>query len=143
MKASYANDTGKGPGYGFLLLADTGALAASEGIRFCIKRASDRKCLGQGGWQPAEMFLEPDALVQDGMDFQLAVGPAVVDNLDAQETYSITLKDADGAQGSAARQVEGVIYSPLSGGQGIGSIAAPKPTAPPPPAPKSEPAAVP
>ena len=139
VKASYANDTGKGPGYGFLLLADTGALAASEGISFCIKRASDRKCLGQGGWQPAEMFIEPDALAQDGTDFQLAVGPAVVDNLDAQETYRLALKGADGTQATAALQVEGIIYSPLSGGQGIGSIAAPKPAAPPPPAPEPEP----
>lgn len=139
MKASYGNDTGKGPGYGFLRITDAGALAASDDIRFYIKRASDRKCLGQGGWQPAEIFLEPDVLTHDGMDFQLSVGPTVVDNLDAQETYRITLQGTDGTQGTAALQVGGVIYSPLSGGQGIGSIAAPKPVAPPPPAPEPEP----
>ena len=140
VKASYANDTAKGPGHGFLLIGEAGALAASEGIRLCIKRASDRNCLGLGGWQPAEVFLEPDAFFQEGDTFRMGVGPGVVDNLDAQETYRLTLQGVDGAQGSATLQVAEVVYSPLLGGQGVSSIAAPAAKTPPPPRPAPAPA---
>ena len=137
MKALYTNDTAKGPGNGFLQITEADQISSFEGITFGIKRASDQKSLGMGGWQPAESFLAPHGISLGEEGVALVVGPEVVDHLDSQETYRITLKGADGATAVSSLRVPEVAYSLAVGGQGIGSTAKPepKPTPPPPPPP--------
>ena len=140
MKALYADDTGKGPGYGFLRVSEPGALAMQDVLTFSIRRASDQQCIGASDRQSAEVFLAPDGLEMDGETLCLRIGPAVVDNLDVQETYRITLQGADGSRAACGLNVPQVTYSPAAGGAGIGKTAAPAPTPPPPPpAPAPEP----
>ena len=122
MKASYLNDTQKGPGRGFLSVTETGDLVFPEEIRFGIKRASDRSCLGKGGWQSAEIFLQPLGAFSAGEGLTLAVGPDVVDNLDPRETYRMMLLQADGGSAVCSLQVHEVAYSVLRDGSGTGAV---------------------
>lgn len=138
MKAIYSNDAGKGPGYGFLQISDSADRASLEGVTFSLKRASDRKNLGNSGWQAAESPLAPLGLSLTDNGFALAVGPEVVDRLDTQETYRLQLIFSDGATESGIMEVPEVAYSPLAGGQGV-AAAAPAPAPQPEPAPEPEP----
>jgi hypothetical protein len=122
MKASYLNDTRKGPGRGFLSVTEVGGLAFPEDIRFGIKRASDRSCLGKGGWQSAEIFLQPLGAFSAGGGLTLSVGPDVVDNLDPRETYRLTLLQADGGSAVCSLHVREVAYSVLRDGYGTGAV---------------------
>jgi hypothetical protein len=122
MKASYLNDTQKGPGRGFLSVTEAGDLAFPEDIRFGIKRASDRSCLGKGGWQSAEIFLQPLGAFSAGEGITLAVGPDVVDNLDPRETYRLMLLQADGSSAVCSLQVREVAYSVLRDEGGTGAV---------------------
>jgi len=142
VKARYSNDKRKGPGYGFLLISDTRDLGGMEGVTFVLKRASDQKSLGLGGWQPTESHLAPESIgLADDDGFALAVGPEVVDNLDPQDIYRLTLKLADGSSLSGSMLVQEVAYSAITGGHGIAmaSAAAPKPEPETEPEPEIEP----
>ena len=136
MKAAYENDSSKGAGYGIFVVRDLAALESAEGIAFCLKRASDHKNLGSEGWQEAEIFQSPLHAEQSGDGVKLYVGPAVVDNLDMQETYRFSLLAPGKQAASCTMHAQDVRYSPMAGGQGIGTApAAAKPTPPPPPPP--------
>lgn len=133
MKAAYENDNNKAAGYGIFVVRDLAALDSVEGITFCLKRASDHKNLGSAGWQEAEIFQSPLAAEQNGDTVKLFIGPAVVDNLDMQETYRFSLLAPGKQAASCTMHTQDVRYSPMSGGQGIGMAPAAKPTPPPPP----------
>lgn len=145
MKARYINDIGKGPGHGFILVSDVPDLPDMEGATFVIKRASDRKNLGRSGWQPAERDLAPENVsLGDDDGYALAVGPGVVNHLDPQETYRITLKASNGKSLTSTLSVQEVAYSGIDGGHGIAAAAmqpepAPEPQPEPEPAPEPEP----
>ncbi len=146
MKAQYVDNPGKGPGHGLLKISEPGALAMQDNLTFSIRRASDQQCIGASDRQSAEVLLTPDGVEMDGETLHLLVGPAVVDSLDTQETYRLTLVGSDGSRSACGLGVPQVTYSPLAGGAGIGSTAAaPKPATPPPPppAPAPEPAPAP
>lgn len=115
MKITYQND--RQPGYGQFNLSQT-SYDAGE-ISFMLERASDRKCLSLAGWQEADIALKPDSYHWLDDDLYIKVGPKVVDNLDMQEAYRFTLLTAGGGRHSAVLKVPGIVYSPLSGGQGI------------------------
>ena len=135
MKAQYADNPSKGPGHGILRIGEPGALAMQDSLTFSIRRASDQQCIGASDRQSAEVFLTPDGRDMDGETLCLLVGPAVVDSLDVQETYRITLLGADGTRAACGLAVPQVTYSPAAGGAGIGKTAAPTPPPPPPPPP--------
>lgn len=133
MKAAYENDNSKAAGYGIFVVRDLAALDNVEGITFCLKRASDHKNLGSAGWQEAEIFQSPLSAEQSGDTVKLFIGPAVVDNLDMQETYRFSLLAPGKQAASCTMHAQDVRYSPMAGGQGIGTAPAAKPTTPPPP----------
>ncbi len=133
MRATLTCDPAKGPGFGIIDIS--GAAAAGE-PSFVLHRASDGLSLSPNGWQEAEAALRPDAWDADGGSLRLAVGPAVVDNLDALDTYRLTLRG--GSTGVCALTMQDIAYSSLNGGQGIVTT---RPAPPPPPSPAPEPPA--
>lgn len=134
MKAAYSNDTKKGPGHGFLRISDD-AFGNSEGLRFSVKRGSDQNFLAPGGWQPSESLMPAQHVALADAGFSIAVGPEVVDHLDTQENYRLSLVRADGTRAVGALRVPEIAYSPVAGGQGIGATLAAVPPPPPPPPP--------
>jgi len=132
MRASISADSGRGPGYGIIEFFEADAPAEPM---FTMQRASDAKYLGPGGWQESETPLAPDAWDNDGGSLRLAVGPAVVDEVDNLSAYRITLS----GRGSCTLAVKNIVYSHITGGQGMGGTSA-EPTPPPQPEPVPEPA---
>ena len=88
---------------------------------FVLRRGSDGKTLSSGGWQESETALTPDAWDNDGGSLRLAVGPAVVDEMDNLDAYRISLTGA----GACVLVVQNLVYSHISGGQGVGVYAPP------------------
>ena len=131
MRASISGDSGRGPGNGVIEIFDAGSVSDPG---FTLLRASDGKCLGPRGWQESETLLTPDAWDNDGGSLRLAVGPAVVDEVDNLDAYRISLRGV----GSCALAVKSLVYSHIAGGHGMGAVtqAAPQPA---PVAPEPEP----
>ena len=131
MRASISGDTGRGPGNGVIEIFDAGSVSDPG---FTLLRASDGKCLGPRGWQESETLLTPEAWDNDGGSLRLAVGPAVVDEVDNLDAYRISLRGV----GSCALAVKSLVYSHIAGGHGMGAAtpAAPQPA---PVAPEPEP----
>ena len=134
MRASISADTGRGPGNGIIEIFDAGNVSEPG---FTLLRASDGKCLGPRGWQESETLLTPDAWDNDGGSLRLAVGPAVVDEVDNLDAYRISLRGV----GSCALAVTSLVYSNIAGGHGMGAGAplTPPPAPAPEPAPEPEP----
>lgn len=122
MRASITADPSRGPGYGIIQIHDAGAVAGEP--LFVLQRASDGKSLSSGGWQESESSLAPDAWDNDGGSLRLAVGPAVVDEVDNLDAYRISLPGS----GACVLTVRDLIYSHISGGQGVGVYASPPAT---------------
>ena len=114
MRASISGDTGRGPGNGVIEIFDAGSVSDPG---FTLLRASDGKCLGPRGWQESETLLTPDAWDNDGGSLRLAVGPAVVDEVDNLDAYRISLRGV----GSCALAVKSLVYSHIAGGHGMGA----------------------
>ena len=133
MRASIMADSGRGPGNGIIEIFDAGSV---NDPGFTLLRASDGKCLGPRGWQESETLLTPDAWDNDGGSLRLAVGPAVVDEVDNLDAYRISLRGV----GSCALAVKSLVYSHIAGGHGMGAATpvAPAPQ-PAPVAPQPEP----
>ena len=134
MRASISADSGRGPGNGVIEIFDAGSVSDPG---FTLLRASDGKCLGPRGWQESETLLTPDAWDNDGGSLRLAVGPAVVDEVDNLDAYRISLRGV----GSCALAVKSLVYSNIAGGHGMGAGAplTPPPAPAPEPAPEPEP----
>ena len=118
MRATITADPSRGPGYGIIEIHDTGNVSAPA---FVLRRGSDGKTLSSGGWQESETALTPDAWDNDGGSLRLAVGPAVVDEMDNLDAYRISLPGA----GACVLVVQNLAYSHISGGQGVGVYAPP------------------
>lgn len=131
MRASISGDSGRGPGNGVIEIFDAGSVSDPG---FTLLRASDGKCLGPRGWQESETLLTPDAWDNDGGSLRLAVGPAVVDEVDNLDAYRISLRGV----GSCALAVKSLVYSHIAGGHGMGA-ATPATPQPAPVAPEPEP----
>lgn len=132
MRASIAADSGRGPGNGIIEIFDAGEVSEPG---FILLRASDGKCLGPRGWQESETLLTPDAWDNDGGSLRLAVGPAVVDEVDNLDAYRISLRGA----GSCALGVKSLVYSHIAGGHGMGAATTAAVLQPAPVAPQPEP----
>lgn len=118
MRATITADPSRGPGYGIIEIHDAGNVFAPA---FVLRRGSDGKTLSSGGWQESETALTPDAWDNDGGSLRLAVGPAVVDEMDNLDAYRISLTGA----GACVLVVQNLVYSHISGGQGVGVYAPP------------------
>ena len=132
MRASIMADSGRGPGNGIIEIFDAGSVSDPG---FTLLRASDGKCLGPRGWQESETLLTPDAWDNDGGSLRLAVGPAVVDEVDNLDAYRISLRGV----GSCALAVKSLVYSHIAGGHGMGAATPVSPAPQPVPAPAPEP----
>ena len=132
MRASISGDTGRGPGNGVIEIFDAGSVSDPG---FTLLRASDGKCLGPRGWQESETLLTPEAWDNDGGSLRLAVGPAVVDEVDNLDAYRISLRGV----GSCALAVKSLVYSHIAGGHGMGAATPVAPDPQPVPAPAPEP----
>lgn len=118
MRATITADPSRGPGYGIIEIHDAGNVSAPA---FVLRRGSDGKTLSSGGWQESETALTPDAWDNDGGSLRLAVGLAVVDEMDNLDAYRISLTGA----GACVLVVQNLVYSHISGGQGVGVYAPP------------------
>jgi hypothetical protein len=106
MKVQFVNDERRGRGYARFVCADVIAPSAKFGFSLC--RASDLMFLGKSGWQSAEEKHIPDDWAQKDNAAVLYVGPAIVDSLDENENYRLTLS-ADGlSPQKAAFSIAGV-----------------------------------
>lgn len=113
MKVEYKDDSLSGAGNGILVITESGM--ADGPWSLSIQRASDRKFLtgnAAGQWTGEKFFMSlPPEKWSDG-SLAFALGPEIVDSLDAQEQYRVTLKNAAG-ETEQARLKPGVItYSP-------------------------------
>jgi hypothetical protein len=127
MKAEYVDDPYRGPGYARLLIGGIDVTAGAATPRCVIKRSSDGKTLGRGGWDQAEHDMPCRGMqpLDDGI--ALSVGPEVVDNLDELEGYRLLLRCADGGESVCSLRLAGITYSPQAGVSGVAEI----PEAPP------------
>ena len=114
MRASIAVDPERGPGYGIIEIEGAGETLSPS---FTLQRASDGKCLSSGGWQESETAVSPQSWDTDNGNLRLHVGPEVVDELDSLDAYRIGLP----GQGACAMRVGRLMYSNISGGQGMGA----------------------
>ena len=142
MKAAFENNTERGRGYARLRLSEV-AHPSSGGWRFSLCRGSDMTYLGRSGWQNSEDFTEPETYSADGDDLILHIGPDVVNRLDPNENYRITLQ-GDGQPPQAATFAITTLNRSLMDTRGhISAETAKQPVAPAPPpspAPELEPA---
>lgn len=142
MKAEYKDDSLSGAGNGILVITEYNI---SDGP-WClsIQRASDRKFLTgdkTGHWTGEKVFMSlPPEKWSDG-SLAFALGPEVVDSLDVQEQYRVTLKDEKGETEQGRLKLGSITYSPAgnvdnTGKQKSQEIQPPKPE--PKPAPATE-----
>ncbi|MDO5484566.1 MAG: sel1 repeat family protein, partial [Desulfovibrionaceae bacterium] len=133
MRAIIQADPVRGPGHALIEIHETGPVNTPA---FLLRRASDGKLLSANGWQESETPLVPDSWDTDGPCLRLAVGPAVVDELDSLDAYRISLP----GQGQCTLAIQDLRYSHMSGGQGVGDfVPPPAPQAEPEPEPEAEP----
>ena len=136
MKAAFENTIERGRGYARLRLSEV-AHPSSSGWRFSLCRGSDMTFLGRSGWQNAEDFTEPETYTADGDDLILHIGPDVVNKLDTNENYRITLQ-CDSQSSQTATFAITTLNRALMDTQGhISSVPAQKPVVP---APQQQPA---
>lgn len=119
MRATITADPSRGPGYGIIEIHDAGKVIDPV---FVLRRGSDGKILSSGGWQESEKALTPDAWDNDGGSLRLAVGPAVVDEMDTLDAYRLSLPGV----GVCVLVPRDLVYSHISGGQGVGGYAPPQ-----------------
>lgn len=112
MRATIAVDPSRGPGYGIIEIEGVGGISSPA---FVLQRASDGKCLSSGGWQESETAITPNDWSATDSSASLNVGPEVVDELDSLDAYRVTLP----GYGACAMSVGKIMYSNISGGQGM------------------------
>lgn len=115
MRATLTANPTHGPGYGLIEVSGVGHM--SDPV-FVIYR-SDGKSLSGGGWQESESTLRPETWENEDGNLRMAVGPAIVNEMDNLESYRISLPGI----GLCPLLVQNLVYSHMGGGQGIGSYA--------------------
>ncbi|MDR2801044.1 MAG: hypothetical protein LBB52_07250 [Desulfovibrio sp.] len=123
MKTQFENDERRGRGYAAFYCAELSDPAASYLFSLC--RASDMTFLGLSGWQSAEEKHRPDSQERDDTGAVLHVGPAIVDCLDENENYRLTLY-ADGLAAQKTSFSITTVYRSLSAASGALQINTPK-----------------
>lgn len=113
MKAEYKNDPDKGPGYGLVVFTES--LFPSAPWTVSLQRSSDGKFLVEGGngqWVGESAFFPLQGTVSaDGATLELFLDPQVIDSLDQQEQYRISLKGSDGEAQRARLKLNPITFS--------------------------------
>ncbi|MDR1490795.1 MAG: hypothetical protein LBS65_10020 [Desulfovibrio sp.] len=137
MKTQFKNDERRGRGYAGFYCTELSDPAAPYSFSLC--RASDMTFLGLSGWQSAEEKHKPDSQERDDTGVVLHVGPAIVDCLDENENYRLTLY-ADGLAAQKTSFSITSVYRSLSAASGALQLNAPRdePKAAPEPEPAPE-----
>ncbi len=135
MKAVFENDMERGRGHARLRLTEVADMAAGN-WRFSLCRASDQTYMGRSGWQNSEDFIEPETYTANEQELVLHIGPSVVNNLDVNENYRLSLA-AEGA--APQRAVMAITSLNSSMMDATDKLAAAPQKATPPPAPEPEP----
>lgn len=137
MQARLEHDAARGPGHALITVAGFGGRETD--IAFSLRCASDGKYISAGGRQDAEHRLHPDMVQYRGDTLCLLIGPAIVDLLDALDTFALTIYAEREEGRRCPLEIGNLVYSALGGGRGVGQA---RPAAPPPPparAPEPEP----
>ena len=116
MRATIATPEGGDPGTALIEVFDTPPVEGQPSFTIL----SSQGYLSPDGWQESSTPLVPEAWDNDSGCLRLAVGAAVVDQLDPLETYRLGLNDQ-----VCALQVGELLFSHMGGGQGMGSRPAP------------------
>lgn len=113
MKVEYKDDSLSGPGNGILVITESGMTDSPWSLS--IQRASDRKFLtgdNAGQWTGEKFFMSLSPEKWNDGSLAFALGPEIVDSLDVQEQYRVTLKDAKGETEQARLKLGAITYSP-------------------------------
>ena len=137
MKAVFENTMERGRGYALLRLSEV-AHSSSGGWRFSLCRASDMTYLGRSGWQNSEDFTEPETYTANGDELVLHIGPDVVNQLDPNENYRISLQSGTQPSQKATFAIT-TLNRTLMDTQGYVASATAKKTVAPAPEPQPEP----
>lgn len=116
MRATIATPEGGDPGTALIEVFDAPPVEGQPSFTIL----SSQGYLSPDGWQESSTPLVPEAWDNDSGCLRLAVGAAVVDQLDPLETYRLGLNDQ-----VCALQVGELLFSHMGGGQGMGSRPAP------------------
>ena len=109
MKIRYENDSVKGPGFGVLHCSEE-MFSAGDYV-FSIQRATDHCFLGESDWSSQRVYLKPAAQHIEQNELLLFIGKQVVDALDTQENYRVSIQAPSGAPLNGRLQVSDVAYS--------------------------------
>lgn len=152
MKVEYVE--GGQAGYGSLVFS--GAILPEEPWKVAIQRGSDQKYLTgkkQNPWVGEIFFIDLNGKAAQDSSVTLDVGPGIVDNLDQQENYRITLRGNGGEELRSRLQISAINYSPGGSLDNTADVAQtdapeqtpekPEPSPIPEPAPEPEPAPAP
>ena len=112
MRATIATPEGGDPGTALIEVFDAPPVEGQPNFTIL----SSQGYLSPDGWQESSTPLVPEAWDNDSGCLRLAVGAAVVDQLDPLETYRLGLNDQ-----VCALQVGELLFSHMGGGQGMGS----------------------
>lgn len=116
MRATIATPEGGDPGTALIEIFDAPPVDGQPSFTIL----SSQGYLSPDGWQESSTPLVPEAWDNDSGCLRIAVGAAVVDQLDPLETYRLGLNDQ-----VCALQVGELLFSHMGGGQGMGSRPAP------------------
>lgn len=111
MKVDYMDDALAGGGHGFLVFSNVSFPAAP--LSFSLLRASDHQYAtgkanawtGEKSWMPIEAEPGPDGILQ------IPIGPELVNALNSQEIYGITLKGHDDKEFGGRLKIRNITYS--------------------------------
>lgn len=133
MSTTLTTDNAQGAGFAIIRLdvGDTALPSMPEGCSFSLQRASDALFLARQGWQESHSEHVPDSVERQGSVLELRVGPHVVDNMDALDTYRIQLRHT--SLPASVIHLESLNYSPLKGKEGLATTPSVIATPPPPP----------
>lgn len=118
MRAVLQNYAPDGAGYGTITIYDAHIITDPV---FTIRRISDGKFLGEGGWIDESASLVPQSWNNDGDAVLLRVGPSIVDDLSTSEQYIFELVGI----GECALELSGLLQSRIAADNGVGTYAPP------------------
>lgn len=118
MRAILQTDAARGPGYGVLAVEH---IADSGEPQIIFRRGSDHATLGNGGWQAGKNSFFPDRWEYNGTSLKIWLGPAVIDNLDCQDSYELEIAGA----GSCALEISNLKQSVVLEENGLAAYAPP------------------
>lgn len=115
MNVEYRDNPQRGPGYG--LLAIDGVKPAEGEWNVAIQRGSDQRYLTgktANQWTEETYFLPLAGVPAGDGKLLLGLGPEIVDSLDPQEQYRVSIKRGDTSPARARLKLKSVTYSPAA-----------------------------